>query len=244
MTGAGRPPARWCHASTALDDFALITWATDPARVAALLPDGFVPEVRNDRAFVSMVPFLDDGFHFRAAPFARVSCGQVNYRAYVRRGDQSGVWFFGTSLDSVFVHLPRIAWKMPWYRTRLSVTSSWDDDACRSWRLEATGAWGGATIALRGTGRPLPVPDGFADADDAHRVLLDPFVGWYQRRDGSGIGRYSVWHEPLAPEEAVADEIRCDVLRTLDVIDDGQAPVSIGVQRRVHFDVHTPPVRD
>lgn len=92
-----RPTPRWCHASTGLDDFAIVTWAVDPDRVAATLPAGFVPDVRAGVALVSAVAFLDDRFHFRALPFPRVSCGQVNYRAYVRRNDESGVWFFDRS---------------------------------------------------------------------------------------------------------------------------------------------------
>ena len=241
---AERPKARWCHSRTDLADFALITWAVDPDRVEAQLPAGFAPDVRAGTALVSMVPFLDDGFHFRAAPFARVSCGQVNYRTYVRRGQETGVWFFGTSLDSVFVHLPKVAWKMPWHRTGLRIEAEWNAVGCTSWRAEASGTWGAAAIALAGTGRPFPRPPGFESDDEVSRVLTDPLVGWYGRSDGSGVGRYSVWHEPLGLEEAtVVDGARCDVFTALDLVDAGQMPLCAGVQRRVAFDVHTPPTR-
>jgi uncharacterized protein YqjF (DUF2071 family) len=173
-----------------------------------------------------------------------VSCGQVNYRTYVRRGDERGVWFFGTSLDSRLVALPRLLWKMPWHRDRLRVEARWGDDGgCRHWRLEATGEWGGASIALRGTGQAYAPPPGFADRHEVSTVLLDPFVGWYARHDGSGVGRYSVWHEPLVLEAATIDDADCRVFADLGLVDAGQQPVSAGVQRHVHFDVHTPPVR-
>lgn len=74
-------------------------------------------------------------------------------------------------------------------------------------------------------------------------MLLDPFVGWYARRDGSGVGCYSVWHEPLIPEQAVVDEATSQAFSDLVLIDDGQVPVSAGLQRHVHFDVQTPPTR-
>lgn len=239
-----RPPRRWCHAATILEDFALITWAVDPAKLEPLLPSGFVPDVRNGRSLVSMVPFVDRRFHFRFAPFAPVSCGQVNYRAYVRRGEETGVWFFGTSLDSIFVLLPRVAWRMPWHRDRLRFTSTWDDAAgCSRWRLQASGGWGGASVSLRGTGRPLPGLPSFAEVGEASRILLDPFVGWYARRDGSGVGRYSVWHEPLQLEEVIVEEARCDVFTDLGLIEPDEMPLRAGVQRRVAFDVHTPPRR-
>lgn len=38
MPIAPRPPIRWFHSLTDLDDFALISWAVDPARVQAVLP--------------------------------------------------------------------------------------------------------------------------------------------------------------------------------------------------------------
>ena len=247
-----RPAPRWCHASTGLDDFALVTWAVDPDRVAATLPTGFVPDVRAGVALVSAVAFVDDRFHFRGLPWPRVSCGQVNYRAYVQHQDESGVWFFGTSLDSALVRVPRLAWKMPWHRDRLRVDANWTHsidstdstgERCRSWRLTATGGWGAASIALYGTGEPYRPPDGFAGPDEVRELLLDPFVGWYARRDGSGVGRYSVWHEPLALEQAIVDEATSQVFTDLSLIDDGQVPVSAGLQRHVHFDVHTPPTR-
>jgi len=239
-----RPSHRWCHASTTLLDFALITWAIDPALLEQTLPDGFVPEVRDGHAFVSMVPFVDRRFHFRCAPFAPVSCGQVNYRAYVRRGDETGVWFFGTSLDSIFVLLPRVAWRMPWHRDRLRFTSNWSAGGCASYRLEATGKWGGASVSLRGAGRPLPELPAFASHDEARQLVIDPFTGWYDRRDGSGVGRYSVWHEPLELEEAIVDKARCDLFANLGLIEVGARPLWAGVQRSVYFDVHTPPIRE
>jgi uncharacterized protein YqjF (DUF2071 family) len=71
------------------EDFALITWEVDPDRLAEPLPDGFTPDIRAGRALVSMVPFRDRRFDFRSAPFVPVTCGQVNYRAYVRHGDEA-----------------------------------------------------------------------------------------------------------------------------------------------------------
>ena len=238
-----RPSPRWTHASTGLEDFAIVTWAVDPERLARVLPTGFEIDVRDGCALLSAVAFLDDDFHFRAAPWPKISCGQVNYRAYVRRDGESGVWFFGTSLDSIVVTVPQLVWKMPWHRDRVRIDADWGDAGCGSWRLAATGGWGAASIALTGAGRPYEPPPGFADADEVSELLLDPFIGWYPRRDGSGVARYSVWHEPLELEQATVVDARCQVFTDLDLIDAGQAPVSAGVQRRVHFDVHTPPTR-
>lgn len=116
-----RPHSRWCHATSWLDSLCIVTWAVDPATLAALLPVGFSPLTRslgdgNPRGLVSMVGFRDRDFHFNFAPWLPIGCGQVNYRAYVEFNGQSGVWFFGTSLDNATVAVPRAIWGMPWHR--------------------------------------------------------------------------------------------------------------------------------
>lgn len=187
-----------------------------------------------------MVAFRSRGFHFRAAPFARISCGQADYRALVRRGEERGVWFFGGSLSSRLVDVAGTLWKMPWHYTSIDITAS-HGDATGRWKFDATGDWGTATVALIHTGRPFAAPD-FGDSTEAASALVDPFVGWYPRRDG-GVGRYSVWHEPLQLGEAIAETARCDVFEGLGLIDNEQQPISAGMQRRIRFDIHTPPTR-
>ncbi|MDQ0988712.1 DUF2071 domain-containing protein [Streptomyces sp. V2I9] len=238
-----RPGVRWHHAAADLADFAIVSWAADPARVAALLPDGFEPDVREGVTLVSLVAFRDHRFHFRFAPPAALSAGQVNYRTYVRHAGQSGVWFFGTSLGSRLVHLPATLWKMPWYHERVEVRATWEGDKARTWRLRTHGDWGAAGITLRGRDRPQPPPPGFATADEVSRILTDPALGWYARRDGSGVGRYSVWHEPLMLEDAEVESAHSQVFTDLGLISPGQAPCHAGLQRHSVFDIHTPPRR-
>jgi hypothetical protein len=103
--------------------------------------------------------------------------------------------------------------------------------------FEADGNWGAATVALTSFGRPFG-----GGASSVGATLVDPMIGWYPRSDG-GIGRYSVWHEPLQLQEAVAEVARCDVFQRLGLIDTGQTPSGAGLQRRVEFDVHTPPAK-
>ncbi|MEY9944153.1 DUF2071 domain-containing protein [Kitasatospora sp. GAS1066B] len=239
----GRPKVRWHHAVAELTDFALVTWAADPERVAALLPAGFEPDIRDGAALVSLVAFRDRHFHFRLAPPVRFSAGQVNYRAYVRRGGERGVWFFGTSLSSRLVQVARTAWQMPWHHESVRVASRLGEAGLTQWRLRTVGGWGSAAVDLRGTGRALPTPAGFADQGEASRILLDPALGWYPRRDGTGIGRYSVWHQPLALRQAEVTGARSQALTALGLIAEDQPPCHAGLQHSVLFDVHTPPRR-
>jgi hypothetical protein len=237
----GRPARRPWHASTWLDDFAIITWAVEPDRVARVLPVGFEPDVRDGEALVSVVAFRDRDFRFRFAPWPRLSCGQVNYRTYVRRAGLTGVWFFGSSLDSRLVAVPRKLWKMPWHHTTIDINANWSESGCSSWSIAAKGDWGGAEISLGGQGRPLDIPPGFTDEREVSSVLLDPAIGWYERLRGAPVGHYSVWHPPLGPEAATVIEARSDVLTDLELLGPDARIHSAGVQRHVHFDVHTPP---
>lgn len=231
-----RPPARWCHAHVLLEDFAIINWEVDPDRVRKHLPAGFAVEERNGAACVAMVAFRNRGFHFRAAPFARLSCGQADYRTFVRHGDERGVWFFGGSLSSRLVLVATALWRMPWHREPIDILSSHGDGGDR-WTFTADGGWGAAAVALTSSGRPLQ-----GTASDEGATLVDPMIGWYARSSG-GIGRYSVWHEPLQLQAATAHVTRCDAFERLGVIDKDQEPSSAGLQWTIPFDVHTPPTR-
>ena len=244
--GTERPAHRWCHAATELDAFAMVTYRVDADLVAEVLPAEVVPDRftfddGTEGALVSAVPFLDRDFHFRFFPLVKVGCGQVNYRAYVTFRGERGVWFFGTSLDSVFVALPRFVWQMPWHRDRIRIDHSWSGDRCLSWSFAASG-WGAGQCRIETSGEPLARLDGFTDLDETLEVLTHPMVGWYQRQRG-GLGRYSVWHPVLALEAGTAPEARFAVFERLGLVEPAQAPHSAVVARSVHFDVHTPPTR-
>jgi hypothetical protein len=252
MDGAfdiARRPLRWLDARTTLESFGLVTFDVDPDRLAAVLPAPLQPEVRRlddgrERGFVSAVSFRDVDFRFASAPFIRASFFQTNYRAYVRGPDgRRAVYFFGTTLDSGLVSLPRRAWGMPWRggRTRIEAAWSGDDGRCVSYRHRCAGRWGGADVELTGTGRPLERLDGFTDVDDGALVLTHPLDGWYER-PGGRLGRYSVWHPRLEPEMGIAGRARYAVFEELGLVRPGSVPHSVLLQRSVEFDVHLPPM--
>ena len=224
-----------------LEEFAIISWSVDPERLQRSLPPGFEADEQRGVANIAMVAFKNHGFHFRAAPFARLSCGQADYRAFVRHGDERGVWFFGGSLSSRLVSVATQLWKMPWHHDAIKIAASSTDDSTNDstndstgrWSLDAAGRWGGAAAVLTPTGQAFPA---------APAPTINPLVGWYPRRDG-GVGRYSVWHQPLQLREADAQVLRCDVFERLALIDRGQTPSAAGLQRRIEFEIHTPPTR-
>ena len=57
------------------------------------------------------------------------------------------------------------------------------------------------------------------------------------------IATYGVWHAPLVMEEAEIDEARFEWFETLGLVQPGQAPHSVLVQRTTDFLVRLPPRR-
>lgn len=244
-----RPRVSRLDATTQLDQFAIVTFAVDPARLAAVLPAGLEPEVRRlddgaDRGFVSAVSFRDVDFRFAMAPALRVSFFQANYRAYVRGPDGArAVFFFGTTLDSRLVALPRLAWGMPWHGGSTRIESDWSaDGVCGRYRHRCSGRWGAADVELEGTSEPAGRLDGFVDEEEAALVITHPLDGYFMRPDG-GLGRYAVWHERLRPRLGVARRAHYAVFEELGLVAPDAEPHSVLLQRSIEFKVLLPPTR-
>ena len=237
-----RPPIRPWHAVTALDRFAIVTWAVEPDRLDAALPPALAPLTfavgADEVALVSTVSFLDRDFRFRGAPFVRMSCGQINHRAYVRHGDRTGVWFAGTSLGHPLVRVAQVLWSLPWHREEVSIDATWDDEGRPvSMAVAADGPWGDTAIALGPAIGGTDVPAALRSP-----LVTDPLVGWYPRRDGRA-GRYTVWHPPLPLRPATVLSARTRPFLALGVLDEDQAPLGAMACPTTTFDVHTPPRR-
>ena len=194
-----------------------------------------------ERGFVSAVSFRDVDFRFAFAGWLRRSFFQTNYRAYVRDADgQRAVFFFGTTLDSRLVAVPRLVWGMPWHPGRTSIEAEWMNGVCTGYRHRCDGAWGGADVALIGSADPAGRLDGFADADDTAHVLTHPLDGWFRRPDGR-LGAYAVWHERMNMTVGRAVRARYDVFDELGLVVPGGTSHSVLLIPSVEFDVLLPP---
>jgi hypothetical protein len=152
------------------------------------------------------------------------------------------VWFFGTSLDTVWVVIPRYWWNLPWHRDRIDIQASWTGPRCEHYLLRTTGKWGTAEAELAGTDEPTGVLDGFLDAEETAVVLTHPLAGYYLRRDGC-LGTYSVWHERLQLRRGTARQTRFDVFTRLGLVEPGAMPHSVLLQRETEFIIQLPPKR-
>jgi uncharacterized protein YqjF (DUF2071 family) len=229
-----------------LEHFAITTFAVAPEAVARHLAPGFVPEVfqlrEGPRALVSAVTFLDTGFRLRVLPWPRFSFGQTNYRAYALHRGRRVAWFFGTSLDSAFVAVPRLVWQMPWHRARMRFDVAYRGDRCGRYRLRTTGTLGAAEVDLEGTAAPTGKLDGFADEAETAQVLTHPMDGYFARRRG-GCSHYAIWHAPLAMSRATVRTARFQLLEDLGLVERGAAPHSALTQRSTDYAIYLPPRR-
>lgn len=237
--GTPRPEPRWHHAQTELDDFAIVSFRVSADVLAQHLPAGFAPVEMdfNDGpgAMVSAVAFRDRDFHFRFCPPLAINCGQINYRAYITCHGEPGVWFFGTSLDHPTVTIPRHLWGMPWNRERIDIRARWDD-APATWRMTA----GNTNCEATESPEPADRLDGFDDEAHWKSLLTHPTLGWYRRHDGK-VGTYEIWHPPMRPRIFTATSARFPRFENLGLISAETLPHSVLAQRRLHFDIHTPP---
>lgn len=242
-----RPTVHRRDVLTTLADFAIITYAVTPASLAALLPAGFAPEVftlsdGRSVAFISAVPFRDLDFRFAFAPWLRFHFGQTNYRAYVIYQGQRAVWFFGTSLATAWVAIPRYWLKLPWHHAHIQINSDWENERCRHYRLDIGSAWGNAAADLEGTDEPTGTLDGFRDAEETAVVLTHPLTGYYTRRDGC-LGSYAVWHQRLELRRGTARSARFEVFERLGLVEPNALPHSVLIQRQTEFIIQLPPRR-
>ncbi len=239
---------RWSDVVSTLHGFAICTFAVPVERLARLLPPYLEPEVvrmddGTERALVSAVTFRNVDFHVGFAPCVRLIAEQTNFRAYVRRGGQQAVYFFGTTLGSPFVLIPKLVWRLPWAYGRHDCTFDFDASGrCREYAWSATSAHGVETLRARGTGVGVGRIDGFADEATTAAVLTHPLVGFVRRSDGADA-TYSVEHERLALERAEAQEARFELFERLGLVAPGASPHSLLVMPRTRFVVRLPPRR-
>jgi uncharacterized protein YqjF (DUF2071 family) len=230
---------------TTLVDFAITTFAIDPAALAKYLPSGFEPDIStlsdgNSVAFISAVTFNDLDFRLCACPWPTFSFGQTNYRAYVLYRGKRVAWFFGTSLATPFVIVPRYVWLLPWHFATMRFNTTWNGDTCSNYELTTSGAWGAVDLALQGTDEPSGCLDGFLDEEDMSVILTHPLEGYYERRDGV-IGTYSIWHDRLAMHRGIAKRAYFEVFHKLGLVDHTTKPHSVLLQKRTKFTILLPP---
>jgi hypothetical protein len=236
-----------------LAHFAIISYAVDPARVRPHVHprfeiDCFVdsPAGPRTRTLVSIVPFEDQDFRFAAAPWLKFRFGQTNYRTYVidRETGERAVWFFGTTLDSWMVVVPRHLWRLPWHRGRVRFDCEFNAAEARytRYRMSTRGKWAPAEIELDDRGEGVCELSGIPDFESGLVTLTHPLLGVYYRRDGK-LGSYRIWHDRLRCNVGRCTRARIELFDRLGLVAYAEqcTPHSLLIQRETEFAIHLPP---
>ena len=237
---------------TSLAHFALINYALPKDRLSQHIPtDHFdIPEfdIGGQRlAMLSVVPFLDLDFHFpHFFPFVKLRFGQTNYRVYVidRKTGEHAVWFFGTTLGSHIVRLPRRLWRIPWHYAGYNIDCRYNSTLrlYEKFAYNIQSEWAEAEIDLADTGQPVTNVEGFESSEQMKLILTHPVDGFFYRLDGK-LGTYSVWHESMQVTAGRPNRLYFGLFDRLGLLskDEMNAPHSVFICPRVDFKVFLPP---
>ena len=246
-----RQPTSGIDVVTTLSHFAIVTYLVAPDILRGHIHPRFEPDLidcgEGAAALVSVVPFVDQDFRLARFPWFKGRFGQTNYRAYVTDTEtgEHVVWFFGTSLDSPAVFVPRHLWKLPWHKASIRFDCEYDPllGRYRSYRMETGNSWADACLELEDTGAAPFALEGFADLETGLVLLTHPRRGYYFRRDGR-LGSYAIWHSRLRPTVGRVVEARFDLLSRLELVASGDASSvhSVLMQHQTDFTIYLPPM--
>jgi hypothetical protein len=193
-----------------------------------------------------MVPFEDQDFHFVGLPWPKWRFGQTNYRTYVidRETGERAVWFFGTTLDSWTVVLPRYVWRLPWHRGRMRFDCNYDSTVGRytRYRMTTRSNWATVELELEDAGEAICELSGIRDFEAGMVTLTHPLLGVYYRRDGS-LGSYRIWHDRLNCHVGRCLQACIGLFDRLGIVtyEEQQSPHSVLIQHETEFAIFLPP---
>lgn len=233
-----------------LQHFAIITYAVDPERFRGMMPRRFVLDTVNiegqEKALISVVPFVDVDFTSAVYPFPKFTMGQTNYRIYIidtLTGERC-VWFLGTTLDSWTVLVPRILWNLPWFPGTVKFDCDFEPStgSYKKYKMKTKAQWAPAEVEItQQPNQDLCLP-GFPDTETGLVYLTHPLAGFYHRRDGK-LGTYRVWHKQLLVSAANLVSAKFELLNRMGLVTEAeqQLPHSVLIEPLNEFTIYLPP---
>jgi len=243
------------RAETLLKHFGMINYAVPIKRLEFCIPDLFLKNFEIEKfnvrekevGFVSVVSFIDTHFSFpKSLPYLNLSFAQTNHRMYIknRKTGKRGVWFFGTTLGSNWVYIPKTLWKMPWHHAKYQLDCSFNSSAQRyeKYRFNIRSSWCEAEIDIEDTGKPVSLLEGFRSLEEMKRILTHPMDGFYQRSDKK-IGTYSVLHPEIQPTIGQSKSLYFSFYEQAEILtkEEMKTPHSIFIAPEVEFKINLPP---
>lgn len=246
---SARPTPSGIDVQCKLQHFALITYAIDPEKFKDIIPTRFKLDTiiyeGQEKALMSVVPFIDIDFTSAVCPFPKFRMGQTNYRVYVidQTTQERCVWFIGTTLDSWTLFIPRHIWMLPWHTAQIHFDCQQDHlGYYQSYKMKTQSSWASAQVELCQSAKDAWTFTGFPDLEHYLVYLTHPLIGFYQRRDNK-LGTYRVWHDRLQPKPAQLISAKFDLLIRLNLvsIEEQQHPYSVLIEPINEFTIYLPP---
>lgn len=233
-----------------LQHFAIITYAVEPARFAGLFPERFKLDTLEingeEKALISVVPFIDVDFTSAVYPFPKFTMGQTNYRIYIidKQTNERCVWFLGTTLDSWTLAIPKYIWNLPWYSGDVKFDCDFDDSQqiYLKYKMTTDATWAPANVELAQTKNAAIELAGFPDIETGLVYLTHPLAGFYHRRDGK-LGTYRVWHKQLKVSSGYLKSASFGLLSRLELVtqEEQQIAHSVLIEPINEFTIYLPP---
>lgn len=245
-----RPAPKGFDVLCKLQHFAIITYAVPLSRFEGLIPKRFKVDTVNikgeEKALISVVPFIDVDFTSAVYPFPKFTMGQTNYRIYIidTETNERCVWFLGTTLDSWTLAVPRYLWSLPWHSGKVKFDCNYDDKngIYNKYIMSTEASWAPAQIELTQNKDAELKLDGFPDTETGLVYLTHPLAGFYHRRDGK-LGTYRVWHKQLKVKTAQLKSASFGLLTRLSLVthEEQQTPHSVLIEPMNEFTIYLPP---
>lgn len=245
-----RPQPSGIDAVCKLRHFSIITYAVNPDRFTDLIPPRFkldTVKINNEeKALISVVPFIDVDFTSAVFPFPKFEMGQTNYRIYIidTKTQERCVWFLGTTLDSWTVLIPRFFWRLPWHPGKVKFDCVFDENKkiYTNYKMQTEAVWAPATVEIKQENNTELNLAGFPNTETGLVYLTHPLAGFYHRRDKK-LGTYRVWHKQLIVQPATLVSANFGLLSRMNLVttEEQQQPHSILIEPINEFTIYLPP---
>lgn len=97
-------------------------WSFDPEQIRPHVPEPLELDIRDGRAWVSVLPFVLADAGFRGTPStARLTFPELNFRTYVHYDGWPGLYFFSIDVGHPVARAIRAVSRLPCYRARMRV---------------------------------------------------------------------------------------------------------------------------
>jgi uncharacterized protein YqjF (DUF2071 family) len=196
------PERPWLMAQT-WADLLFMHWRVDVDALRAVVPAQLPLDEHDGSAWVGVTPFRVRAFRLRGTPPLPVvhAFDEVNVRTYATVDGRPGIYFFSLDASSRFaVESARRLYRLPYFRSRISMRRVDDEVRFASERRQADGPPARLAVRYSAAGEPEPPEPGSLEHFLTERYCL------YTLDEAGRVLRGDIAHPPwrIAPARAHA----------------------------------------